>query len=281
MEDWPEPEDNPAISSPTRTQSVLMWSGGLDSTYALVRLLSETHDEVIAHHVHYLGGEPGSASGAPGSSRRERLTAFEAQAVTALLPRLRESYRDFSYSESRLDLSALAQTSSMLSVSLFVAAQVALDRGLTPFDRIVVGASAGSGFEWRPRTYAHAFRRLASTQLLQAVWESRAVPQIFVWQPAPTRLSERAALTDDLLERVAGCVHPQPLGGDLTAARYVPCGTCEYCALSARPQSPGQPGSGGRSGAAEQDIESAGAPVARLGAAEAAHFGAEPQPAVD
>jgi 7-cyano-7-deazaguanine synthase in queuosine biosynthesis len=34
--------------------SLMMLSGGIDSTYVLARLLRETDDEILVHHVHFL-----------------------------------------------------------------------------------------------------------------------------------------------------------------------------------------------------------------------------------
>ena len=52
------PGDSPRQASPApapgpgSTRSLVLWSGGLDSTYSLVRLLASTEDEIYAHHVH-------------------------------------------------------------------------------------------------------------------------------------------------------------------------------------------------------------------------------------
>ena len=61
-----------------QVKSLVMWSGGLDSTYSLVRLLGETDDEVLVHHVH-CNRRRESGTG------RSRRCEYEAQAVGRML----------------------------------------------------------------------------------------------------------------------------------------------------------------------------------------------------
>jgi 7-cyano-7-deazaguanine synthase in queuosine biosynthesis len=103
-----------------------MYSGGLDSTAMLVRLLNETTDDLTVHHIRM-------------ANREGRVDAEQA-AVDSVIEWCRTRYRPFRYSESGRDFSALeAIPIDFLSVA-FVACQVAID---TPgCNRIAVGTLA-------------------------------------------------------------------------------------------------------------------------------------------
>ena len=103
-----------------------MYSGGLDSTAMLVRLLAETTDDLRVHHIRM--------------ANREGRADAEQAAVDSILEWCRRRYRPFRYSESGLDFSALeAIPIDYLSVA-FVACEVAID---TPgCNRIAVGTLA-------------------------------------------------------------------------------------------------------------------------------------------
>ena len=103
-----------------------MFSGGLDSTAMLVKLLAESDDELRVHHIRMVNRE--------GRDRAER------RAVEAILAYCRARYRPFRYSESGARFPALeAIPIDYLSIA-FVACQVAIDTpGCT---RIAVGSLA-------------------------------------------------------------------------------------------------------------------------------------------
>ena len=103
-----------------------MFSGGIDSTAMLVKLLSEGSDELHVHHIRMANLE-----GRDGAEQR---------AVDAIVSWCRARYRPFRYSESGLDFRALAAIPiDYLSIA-FVACQVAID---TPrCTRIAVGSLA-------------------------------------------------------------------------------------------------------------------------------------------
>jgi len=106
--------------------TLVMFSGGLDSTAMLVKLLGETRDELRVHHIRM--------------ANRERRDDAEQRAVEAIVAWCRDRYRPFRYSESGLDFADLeAIPIDYLSIA-FVACQVAID---TPrCDRIAVAALA-------------------------------------------------------------------------------------------------------------------------------------------
>jgi 7-cyano-7-deazaguanine synthase in queuosine biosynthesis len=103
-----------------------MFSGGLDSTAVLVRLLTETQDEIRVHHIRM--------------QNREGRADAEAAAVESIVEWCGTNLRTFRFSQSALDFSGLeAIPIDFISVA-YVACQVAID---TPgCDRIAVGTLA-------------------------------------------------------------------------------------------------------------------------------------------
>src|SRR5918999_3349818 len=106
--------------------TLVMFSGGLDSTAMLVKLLTESAEELRVHHIRMVN--------------RERRDLAEQRAVEAIVAYCRRHYRPFRYSESGLEFEALeAIPIDYLSIA-FVACQVAID---TPgCNRVAVGALA-------------------------------------------------------------------------------------------------------------------------------------------
>jgi len=104
--------------------TLVMFSGGLDSTAMLVKLLEQSQDELRVHHVRMVN--------------REGRAEAEQAAVEAIVAWCRRRYRPFRYSESGLDFASLeAIPIDYLSIA-YVACQVAID---TPgCDRIAVAA---------------------------------------------------------------------------------------------------------------------------------------------
>jgi hypothetical protein len=76
------------IDSDNDIRMIVMWSGGIDSTFKLAYLLKETEYQIHAHHVHIINRE--------GRSQKEQA------ACRALRPRLK-AIRGFTYTESRID----------------------------------------------------------------------------------------------------------------------------------------------------------------------------------
>src|SRR3954464_10759100 len=106
--------------------TLVMFSGGLDSTAMLVKLLRDTGDELRVHHIRM--------------ANKEEREGAEQHAVESIMGWCRDHYRRFRYSESGLDFRGLeAIPIDYLSIA-FVACQVAID---TPrCDRIAVAALA-------------------------------------------------------------------------------------------------------------------------------------------
>ena len=218
---------NRAASPVTRTiRSLVMWSGGLNSTYALARLLDETRDEVFAHHIHL------NAPRDDGKTRSRRCE-FEAQAISRLVAPLRTRYRNFEYSESRADLTAFPIFARDATTAVFFAAQLAMSRGFTPLDRILIGVDDEDP-RWRPGTELYALRRILINRILRAVWESEEVPYFYVFHPRPARADVFAFLGDELAPLTVSCRHPEAGELGFVDDDLRPCRACPKCRSRAK-----------------------------------------------
>ena len=72
---------------------LILFSGGIDSTYVLAQKLRETDDTIIAHHVHMVNFE-----------NRHKA---EAEACRAIVDYCQTNYRDFQYSETLVNRSTM------------------------------------------------------------------------------------------------------------------------------------------------------------------------------
>src|SRR5205814_8479088 len=103
-----------------------MFSGGLDSTAMLVKLLAESEDELRVHHIRM--------------GNKEEREGAEGRAVDGIVDWCRARYRPFRYSQSGLDFRSLEAIPIDYVSIAFVACQVAID---TPrCNRIAVAALA-------------------------------------------------------------------------------------------------------------------------------------------
>lgn len=82
-------DGNRTVLTRRRQVTLVMFSGGIDSVYALARLLRESDDVIIAHHLNLVN--------------LERRHLAERDACRKLVSYLRRTERDFKYSESTVD----------------------------------------------------------------------------------------------------------------------------------------------------------------------------------
>lgn len=81
--------DGTRVLERRRQSTLVMLSGGIDSVYVLARLLHDSDDEIIAHHIHFINPE--------GRDRAEKM------ACERIVAHLRETVRPFVYTESAID----------------------------------------------------------------------------------------------------------------------------------------------------------------------------------
>jgi 7-cyano-7-deazaguanine synthase in queuosine biosynthesis len=184
--------------------TLVMFSGGLDSTAMLVKLLNETADELRVHHIRMANQE-----------RRDRA---EQRAVEAIVAYCRRHYRPFRYSESGLEFTQLeAIPIDYLSIA-FVACQVAID---TPgCSRIAVGAlAADTDIVNRSARQRRVFDAMYECYRARKLGEPQ-VEWIFpVYHAAKAELA--AALPSELLDLTWSCRRP--------VEGFRPCLVCKAC----------------------------------------------------
>ena len=187
--------------------TLVMFSGGLDSTAMLVKLLEETPDELRVHHVRM--------------ANRESRADAEQAAVEGIVAWCRERYRPFRYSESALDFTALEAIPIDYLCIAFVACQVAID---TPrCNRVAVAALArDTDIENRSARQRRVFEALYDCYRARKLGE----PQVEWLYPVyhETKQALAARLPRELVQLTWSCRRPLP-----TAAGFRPCGTCKAC----------------------------------------------------
>jgi len=187
--------------------TLVMFSGGLDSTAMLVKLLAETTDELRVHHIR-LANKEGRADA-------------EQRAVAAIVAWCRDRYRPFRYSESGLDFAALEAIPIDYLCIAFVACQVAID---TPrCNRIAVAALArDTDIENRSARQRRVFDTLYDCYRARKLGE----PELQWIYPVyhATKQELAAALPPELVRLTWSCRRPVQEGEGWRA-----CGACKAC----------------------------------------------------
>ncbi len=187
--------------------TLVMFSGGLDSTAMLVRLLSGSEAPLRVHHIRM--------------TNKEGRAGAEQHAVEAIVGWCKDRYRPFRYSESGLDFASLeAIPIDYLSIA-FVACQVAID---TPgCDRIAVAALArDTDIENRSARQRRVFDTLYECYRARKLGEPRVEWIYPVYDATKSELA--AELPRELVDLTWSC--RRPVG---EAGHWRPCGTCKAC----------------------------------------------------
>jgi 7-cyano-7-deazaguanine synthase in queuosine biosynthesis len=190
-----------------RVTTLVMFSGGLDSTAMLVKLLRETHDELRVHHIRL--------------ANREGRDAAEQRAVQSIVAWCAERYRPFRYSESGLDFRELEAIPIDYLCIAFVACQVAID---TPrCNRIAVAALArDTDIENRSARQRRVFDALYECYRYRKLGEPEVQWIYPVYHAAKAELA--ASLPRELVELTWSCRRPVRRG-----EQWRPCGSCKAC----------------------------------------------------
>ena len=181
-----------------------MFSGGIDSTAMLVKLLVESADELRVHHIRMIN--------------REQRELAEQRAVEGILAYCRARYRPFRYSESTLEFRALeAIPIDYISIA-FVACQVAID---TPgCNRVAVATLAAD-----TDIVARSARQRRVFDEMYACYRARKLGEPDMDWIYPVHHTPKAqlagSLPPELLDLTWSC--RTPLEGML------PCGSCKAC----------------------------------------------------
>jgi 7-cyano-7-deazaguanine synthase in queuosine biosynthesis len=184
-----------------------MYSGGMDSTAMLVKLLSGTTDELRVHHIRL--------------QNREGRDGAEQAAVEKIIAWCRERYRPFRYSESGLEFRQLeAIPIDYISIA-YVACQVAID---TPrCTQIAVGSLS--------RDTDIANRSARQRRVFDAMYEcyryrKLGEPEVRWTYPVYdcTKAEVAALVPPEILALTWSCRRPVTVPGG-----YRACGTCKAC----------------------------------------------------
>lgn len=208
---------SPRIVTRPRRKLLVTWSGGLDSTYGLVRVLRETDDEVFVHHIHRFAPHDGKSTAA-------QSCAYEAVAITRMLPVIRARYRDFTYSESLVDNTLFPQFAPDATTVMLLAACAAKRSGFRPDDRILDVMNKDEDGHWAPGSISGRLLYMNTRHILKLVLRSDLVPDLYTYDGIPTKAEEVAYLPEDLVQMNASCRAPQWLDGIWRS-----CGVCRKC----------------------------------------------------
>lgn len=184
--------------------TLVMISGGLDSTFSLVRLLRETDDEILAHHIHMM------------TDTGRYLP--EAESCRRIVKYCETNFRPFSYTESAIDHRRFAAHGVDLVAAGLVAGAVASSYHRIHsrrVDRWVLGRSAEeTARNWRFRMARNVCEY--NCQFVQP-------PELYF--PEPRSQQEQVDyLPPELFEMTWSCRFPRKTGDT-----YVPCGKCSTC----------------------------------------------------
>jgi 7-cyano-7-deazaguanine synthase in queuosine biosynthesis len=187
--------------------TLVMFSGGLDSTAMLVKLLAETPQELRVHHIRM--------------ANREGRADAEQAAVERIVAWCRGRYRAFRYSESALDFRELEAIPIDYLCIAFVACQVAID---TPgCNRIAVAALArDTDIENRSARQRRVFDALYECYRARKLGEPEVQWTYPVYHAGKAELA--ALLPRELLELTWSCRRPVRHGEG-----FRPCGACKAC----------------------------------------------------
>jgi 7-cyano-7-deazaguanine synthase in queuosine biosynthesis len=188
------------VESDKDVRMIVMWSGGIDSTFKLAYLLKETEYQVHAHHVHIVNRE--------GRSKAEHV------ACLALRSKLK-AIRSFAYTESRIDHRQHDKIPFDMAIVAFEAGVVARSgeaRSSEPFTHWTIGTHKAEG---------HYQRRFDLYEpMVNAVCFPSDYP-VFEMGKVVTKEEEMAYLDD--LRLLADCWYCRiPRAGR-------PCGQCATC----------------------------------------------------
>src|SRR5262245_60724220 len=200
-----------------------MYSGGMDSTAMLIKLLTGTQDELRVHHIRM--------------QNREGRDGAEHAAVARIVEWCKGRYRPFRFSESGLEFRQLeAIPIDYLSIA-YTACQVAID---TPrCTRIAVGSLAqDTDIVNRSARQKRVFDAMYECYRARKLGEPRVEWGFPLYDQPKSEIA--AALPEELLTLTWSCRRPVAFEGG-----FRPCQACKACrvrqglrAPAAAPQNP-------------------------------------------
>ncbi len=197
-----------------KDKTVVLWSGGVDSTGALYKILKDYDDDVVAHHIHFINNQ-------------NRWRA-EKKSVDKMIPWLRKNVRDFEYSESaiEMDLNFIGWDimHAMYIGGIVIESEKRKDWKCKDIERykLVLGDNAEdfNSYQWK----TPIAQLLAIITSLKHPQKSQDIP--YLWQIMAKTSKEDIwdLLPDFLKENIWGCRTPES-----DAGKWVECGKCVTC----------------------------------------------------
>ena len=208
-------KDGRAVLTQRRQVSLVMLSGGIDSVYTLLRMLRESDDEIVAHHVHLINPE----------NRHQA----EATACRRVVDHLRKRCRDFHFTESVIDrrrFDAFGADDIVVAFEAGFVAQAFAEKRGVPVDRWMAGFCLEERLaEWHEAVDIQE-HMLAATAA--AAWPQPA-PRYTVLRSIPKR-GQMTYMGEELVSLCWTC--RTPVWQDDGKPRE--CGACPTCNLMTR-----------------------------------------------
>jgi 7-cyano-7-deazaguanine synthase in queuosine biosynthesis len=199
--------------------TLVLFSGGVDSTHLLWDLLANSDDIVLAHHVHLINNE--------GRHRAE------AGASARIVAYLRRGYRDFFFSESAVDRRRFrAAGADVITVAFeggIAASNFLLDTGVMPH-RWMLGINAEELAEISAVEECVP-RRLVALQaaMAAAIWPNR--PPVYERPPVKTKKRLIGEMGPQLAAMCWSCRQPVVTPAEANETDFAECGQCKTCRL--------------------------------------------------
>ena len=192
-----------------KKNTLILWSSGLDSTGALVHMLTNTDDNIYVHRIVL--------------DNREGRSIAEDLSAKKILAYLREHYRPFVYTES--SFSKPGYVHKDMYVYMHTAGLLAIEHGIRkkPLNRVVTGSikmfSATTGVEKRR---ARAWKIFEATY-----WDNRRYEKCEWYLPLKDKTKEDVynSLPKDLTDMCWSCRTPK-YASDNTPISCTKCPAC-------------------------------------------------------
>jgi len=186
-------------------KTVVLWSGGVDSTGALYKILKDYPDEVFAHHIHF--------------KNIENRWEAEKESVDKMIPWLRKNVRDFNYSESTIEI-GLENFGWDVPISMYIGGLVVRDKFC---NKLVLGATSD---DLKGETqFRHTMSQLLAVMAtLRQPKNHQSFP--YMWQLMSNTSKKEIwdSLSDFLKENIWCCRTPKQSNG-----KWIECEDCIAC----------------------------------------------------
>ena len=193
-----------------KDKTVVLWSGGVDSTGALYKILKEYDDEVVAHHIHCVN--------------RENRWEAEKKSIDKMITWLKTNVRDFEYSESTIKMDLKFIGWDIMHAMYIGGVVVANEKTKSPHYKkykLVLGDNSEdfNSYQWK----TPIAQLLSVMTSLEHPQESQDIPYIWQIMAKTSKQDIWNLLPTFLKENIWGC--RRPIWDD----EWVECGKCITC----------------------------------------------------